>query len=92
MTDYVKYPGAVLCGNCGQMLAVHHAANYADGPFVGLLVQICPTATFRDVRAPSLEPSPSNPARTAEEPEALGSASGNDVSHGPGSATGSGTA
>ena len=39
-------PGARLCARCGQMFAMHHTANYADGPFVGVRLEICPTAVF----------------------------------------------
>jgi hypothetical protein len=39
-------PGAQICANCGLMLALHHAANYADGPMIGRRIEVCPTAIF----------------------------------------------
>ncbi len=39
-------PGAALCANCGQMFALHHPANYADGPLVGQRLEVCPIAVF----------------------------------------------
>jgi hypothetical protein len=34
------------CKRCGNDRAEHHAANLADGNFVGLYLLICPTAIF----------------------------------------------
>jgi len=48
VTDYEKFPGAVLCANCGLQFAQHLTANYADGPFVGLRFEVCPKSVFRD--------------------------------------------
>ena len=39
-------PSAVLCKNCGLMLAMHHSVNFADGPFAGKRFEICPTNVF----------------------------------------------
>jgi len=42
-----EYPGGRLCANCGQMWALHHTANYADGVLVGLRIEVCPTSVFK---------------------------------------------
>jgi hypothetical protein len=41
-----EHPGGQLCANCGQMLALHYPANYADGPLIGKRIEVCPSSVF----------------------------------------------
>lgn len=46
MADKKELPGDRRCANCGMMFAMHHTANYANGPLVGVRIEICPIAVF----------------------------------------------
>lgn len=38
-----------ICGHCGRKSSEHFLANYADGPFIGREILICPHNVFEEV-------------------------------------------
>lgn len=70
--------GAALCANCGQPWALHHTANFSDGPFIGRRLEICPTAVFvsRPGEPHPLEPPLNPPQPVARDVRSVGSAGG----------------
>lgn len=52
-----------ICHRCGRSSQDHYGLNFADGPQVGGVVLVCPTATFQPAQAsgPRTENPPHGP-------------------------------